>query len=262
MVLLADDSTDTSSLKIGTNSATTTDGNGNGKRKQGSASSGSFAQPMLPYKSSSQQANQANSTGNSSTTPGNPDDSPGSSVHSRPKEALPSSRVEGPTSISFLLHSTAAIPRNIVDSYDLKHHTTWHIISDEGDGLVSVSNPPPSSSFQTGHTPDQGGEGGKDSKAILSAELISSLVNAYFDHINPLLPIVSKLEFCKEHNPPPLLLYAMAGVASARRGLPRQVFVAIRTVINGIIRNNDVLSDSTFYNVQALVSAERVAFRP
>jgi hypothetical protein len=57
----------------------------------------------------------------------------------------------------------------------------------------------------------------------------------------------------KDGNPPPLLLYAMAGVASTRRGVKREVFNAIRGVINGLIRNNDVLSDPSLTNVQALV---------
>jgi hypothetical protein len=45
----------------------------------------------------------------------------------------------------------------------------------------------------------------------------------------------------------------MAGVASTRRGVKREVFNAIRGVINGLIRNNDVLSDPSLTNVQALV---------
>ena len=35
--------------------------------------------------------------------------------------------------------------------------------------------------------------------------------------------------------------------------MSRDVFNAIRTIINGIIRNNDVLSDASIENVQALV---------
>lgn len=69
----------------------------------------------------------------------------------------------------------------------------------------------------------------------------------------PLFPIVAKSDFIKGRKPPPLLLYALAGVAATRRGVSRDVFNAIRTIINGIIRNNDVLSDASIENVQALV---------
>lgn len=48
----------------------------------------------------------------------------------------------------------------------------------------------------------------------------------------------------------------MAGAASTRRGVKKEVFNAIRAVINGLIRNNDVLSDPSLTNVQALVRSD------
>ncbi len=90
--------------------------------------------------------------------------------------------------------------------------------------------------------------------------MISSLVNDYFEHIAPLFPIVSKSDFANSESPSPLLLYVMCGVAATRRGKPKDVFSAIRGVINGMIRNNDVLSDSSYENVQALVCSQSPQF--
>lgn len=122
--------------------------------------------------------------------------------------------------------------------------------TDDGDGLIRVFNPPPTSEAkEAANSPSQGLSG----QSVLSSKLISSLINSYFQHVAPLFPIVAKSDFIKGRKPPPLLLYALAGVAATRRGVSRDVFNAIRTIINGIIRNNDVLSDASIENVQALV---------
>jgi len=171
----------------------------------------------------------------------------------RNKDSL---RYKGPTSLSYILHSTASLPRHSVEEYDLRNHQTWQFTTDDGDGVIRVCNPPTSSSFRqnSGYTESSPSEAGQPPKPILTAALISTLVNSYFTHIAPLFPIVCKKQFVKGGNPPPLLLYAMAGAASTRRGVKKEVFNAIRGVINGLIRNNDVLSDPSLTNVQALVS--------
>ncbi|KAJ9110107.1 hypothetical protein QFC19_001778 [Naganishia cerealis] len=159
-------------------------------------------------------------------------------------------RYEGPTSISFLLHSAPSLPRSTIEEYDLRNHQTWQLTTDDGDGLIRVFNPPPTAEAkETANSPSQGLSG----HSVLSSKLISSLINSYFQHVAPLFPIVAKSDFIKGRKPPPLLLYAMAGVAATRRGVSRDVFNAIRTIINGIIRNNDVLSDASIENVQALL---------
>ncbi len=182
------------------------------------------------------------------------------------------SRVEGPTSISFLLHSSAAVPRNVVESYDLKHHTTWAVTSQHGSGIIRISNPPAFASFTDNRSssdgqdqfedgtygsphapPKRSSHNGKD--GVLTSKLVSALVNDYFQHVAPLFPIVSKEDFASSESPSPLLLYVMCGVAATMRGRPKEVFTTIRGIINGIIRNNDVLSDSSVVNVQALVRA-------
>lgn len=171
-----------------------------------------------------------------------------------------SGRIEGPTSISFLLHSTAALPRTSVEDFDLRNHQTWQMVSDDGDGVIRVFNPPASASFkhysgeqQDSDDPSPNPSNGIDHRPVLSAQLISNLINSYFDNVAPLFPVVTKNDFIREGNPPPLLLYAMAGVASASRGVSGEVFNAIRGIINGIIRTNDILSDASMSHVQALL---------
>jgi len=91
-------------------------------------------------------------------------------------------------------------------------------------------------------------------RPVLSGHTISLLVNAYFDTINPLFPIVSRGDFAAKSSPSPLLLYAICGLGSTRRQFPREIFAGVRGVINGLLRSNDILSDARFENVQALVS--------
>ena len=88
---------------------------------------------------------------------------------------------------------------------------------------------------------------------MLSAHTITLLVNAYFDHIAPLLPIISKVDFTSKPSVSPLLLYAICGLGATRREFPREIFSEVRKVINGLIRSNDIMSDARFENVQALV---------
>jgi hypothetical protein len=76
--------------------------------------------------------------------------------------------------------------------------------------------------------------------------------------VAPLFSVISRKEFLEERKPSPLLLYSIAGVAAsefssylahesmadpdllepfaARRDVPRDVFNALRTTINGIIK--------------------------
>ena len=149
-------------------------------------------------------------------------------------------RIHGPTSIPFLIHSSAAIPPSTFSQYDLKHHTTWEI-SAGGDGVVKVLAPPCP-------PPSDGGPGQE-----VGAEMLERLVNHFFEDISPTFPVVTRHEFLSLENPSPLLLYSICAVASTRRSIPRGVFSSLRAIINGIIRANDVLSDTSLVNVQSLL---------
>ena len=168
-------------------------------------------------------------------------------------------RVEGPTSISFLLHSTASLPSTATETFDLKHHNSWEVTAD-GNGVIRVNAPPRDDVINGVSTPpgstnhDSTKEHSLLNKPVLSAQLVSMLVNSYFEHMSPMFPIVSRADFTRTPNPSPFLLYAICGIASTRRNVPREVFSAVRGMINGIIRSNDVLSDAKLEHVQALVS--------
>ncbi|KAL7412840.1 fungal-specific transcription factor domain-containing protein [Mrakia frigida] len=175
----------------------------------------------------------------------------GSGSSERMQERL-NARVQGPTSISFLLHSTATIPPHTFDNYDLRHHTAFEI-SSTGDGLIKVYHPPRSSDP---NSPSFNIPSGIESR--LAPDIIERLVNSYFQNVAPLFPVVSRGEFLKEGKESPLLLYAICGVAATRRDVPREVFNSLRTTINGIIKHNDVLSDTSLVNIQSLLILSQV----
>ena len=135
----------------------------------------------------------------------------------------------------------------------MRHHHSWEITED-GNGLIRVNAPPSASGYADADPDDPTKAHGRLNKPVLSAQTISLLVNAYFDHLAHLFPIISRSDFAAKQNPSPLLLYAICGVGATRREFPREVFAGVRGVINGLLRSNDILSDARFEHVQALVS--------
>ena len=150
--------------------------------------------------------------------------------------------VLGPTNAVHLLHSQASISSRIYESYDQRYHHTWEV-SKNGDGIISVQSMP--SDEQVPHP--------KPMDSRLDPEIIQKLVNAYFNHISPMLPIITQAEFLSNPSPPPILLYSMCLVAAARREVPQTVFDSIRYAVNGVIKADDVLSTASITNVQALL---------
>lgn len=129
-------------------------------------------------------------------------------------------------------------------------------MSEDGNGILRVKAPPNGAAEIDGEDPMRAQ---KHNKSILSGQLITQLVNAYFDNLAPFFPIISRTEFATKANPSPLLLYSICGLGSTQRKFPREVFAAVRGVINGLLRSNDILSDARFENVQALVSVTTAA---
>ncbi|ORX40990.1 fungal-specific transcription factor domain-domain-containing protein [Kockovaella imperatae] len=173
------------------------------------------------------------------------------SATSSPGPATPRevpARTEGPTSLSFLLHT--ALPANATAAYDLRQHNRWEV-SEDGNGLIRVSVPPLLNGNEDVEDLTRGYN--RLARPTLNAATISSLVNADFDHIAPLFPIVLRCDFAAKTNPSPLLLYAICGLGSTRREFPRELFAGVRGMINGLLRSNDILSDARFEHVQALL---------
>lgn len=153
---------------------------------------------------------------------------------------------------------TTTLPAAATEAYDLREHNKWEV-SEDGTGIIRVSAPPSAPGFADAGPDDK--SHARLNKPVLSAKIMSDLVNSYFDHIAPLFPVVSKAEFTSKATVSPLLLYAICGLGATRRQFPREIFAGVRGVINGLLRSNDILSDARFENVQALVSRDQVSHR-
>ncbi|WVW80799.1 hypothetical protein I302_102786 [Kwoniella bestiolae CBS 10118] len=164
-------------------------------------------------------------------------------------------RVEGPTSIAFLLHTT--IPTIPSEAFDMRHHNSWEVLED-GNGVIRVNAPPTAPAHADADPTDPTRAHNRLNKPILSGQTMSLLVNAYFDEVAPLFPIISRAEFAAKTTPSPLMLYSICGLGATRRQFPREIFAGVRGVINGLLRSNDILSDARFENVQALLLLAQV----
>ncbi|OWT38022.1 hypothetical protein J008_00838 [Cryptococcus neoformans] len=164
-------------------------------------------------------------------------------------------RIEGPTSISFLLHTS--LPAIQSEAYDLRHHNSWEVLED-GNGFIRVNAPPTATGYADADPQDPTKAHNRLNKPVLSAQTMSLLVNAYFNEVAPILPIISRTEFASKSNPSPLMLYSICGLGATRRQFPKELFTGVRGVINGILRSNDILSDARIENVQALLLLAQV----
>lgn len=166
----------------------------------------------------------------------------------------------GPTSLSFILHSTPSIPVRTFQNYDARYHETWEV-GKSGDGFIKVRayNSPPSSSQGVDKDTSvmNGGNLSVTSPTAadfpLSRDMLATLINDYFREIYPQFPVITEAEFLSNPSPPPVLLYAICSVAAARRSVPKEVFESLRAAVNQIIRADDVLSTASIVNVQALL---------
>lgn len=148
----------------------------------------------------------------------------------------------GPTSPYYLLHSQATINSRIYENYDLRYHHTFEV-SKNGDGLITVQKP--ATEEQQTHP--------RPIDLHIEKDIVEKLVNSYFAHVAPMLPVVTQAEFLSTPNPPPILLYSICLVAAARREVPSKVFDSIRYAVNNVIKADDVLSTASMTNVQALL---------
>ncbi|WVQ70549.1 hypothetical protein IAR50_000068 [Cryptococcus sp. DSM 104548] len=181
--------------------------------------------------------------------------SPNYEIVNEPRNREVPSRVEGPTSISFLIHTS--VPPIQSEAYDLRHHNSWEVLED-GNGFIRVNAPPTATGYADADPQDPSKAHNRLNKPVLSAQTMSLLVNAYFNEVAPLLPIISRAEFAAKSNPPPLLLYSICGMGATRRQFPKEIYTGVRGVINGILRSNDILSDARLENVQALLLLSQV----
>ncbi|KAF8660606.1 hypothetical protein AX16_001585 [Volvariella volvacea WC 439] len=151
----------------------------------------------------------------------------------------------GPTSTAHLLHSQATISSRIYENYDQRYHHTFEV-SATGDGVIQVQKP-------TTQEQQQQAPHLKPVDLHIERDVIEKLINAYFNDVSPLLPVITREEFLANPNPPPILLYSMCLVAAARREVPQSIFDSIRFAVNNVIKVDDVLSSASIINVQSLL---------
>ena len=123
----------------------------------------------------------------------------------------------GPTSMTHLLHSTATVPQRLFHSYDQRHHHTWEV-GKTGDGFITVIEPSSHTEDASSPTAGSGGGGGggggggsshttnhhgpgSSSSGFISLprpverDVLEKLINAYFQDVAPLVPIITASEF-------------------------------------------------------------------
>lgn len=129
------------------------------------------------------------------------------------------------------------------ESYDSRYHHSWDISA--GDAGVIQVHEPQKGEFQPTHP--------KPADLHIERDQVEMLVNAYFNDVAPLLPVITREEFLSTSPPQPILLYSMCLVAAARREVPQSVFEAVRYAVNGLIKTEDVLSTASIVNLQSLL---------
>ncbi|CDW99502.1 hypothetical protein [Sporisorium scitamineum] len=177
----------------------------------------------------------------------------------------PDTRVLGPTSIAYLVHSTAFIPGAALEAHDIKHNQTFEVGA-SGDGIIRFHRVKVGA--RSGSEADKAAAAAASStdleeeevtripesiKGRLAGDVAEKLVNTYFEKIATLYPVVTKSEFLHLSPPPPLLLYAVCGVSALSREVPREVLGAVKMTINALFRENDFLSSSNTVTVRALL---------
>ncbi|KIM25984.1 hypothetical protein M408DRAFT_197963 [Serendipita vermifera MAFF 305830] len=154
-------------------------------------------------------------------------------------------RTYGPTSIPFMINSTATLPLP-QDMHSLNPRSVFTVIN-AGDGYVKVGSPASPIGHDSPLIP-------KHPDVRIEKEIIERLINSYFSNISPIFPVITKAEFLAlQPSPPPILTYSICLMAAVLRDTPRGVFEFLRKTVASIIRSDDVLSVSSLANVQALL---------
>ncbi|KDN53384.1 hypothetical protein K437DRAFT_69739 [Tilletiaria anomala UBC 951] len=163
----------------------------------------------------------------------------------------PDSSVLGPTSIAYLVHSTAFVPSAALEDHDIKHHQTFEVGA-SGDGIIKFHKVPRTRGSVSSDE-ELPTELPEVVRSRLAGDVAEKLVNSYFERIAPMFPIITKSEFLHLSPPPPLLLYAVCSVAALARDVPREVLTAVRSTLAILLRDSDVLSNSSSVAIRALL---------
>jgi Fungal specific transcription factor domain len=165
-------------------------------------------------------------------------------VRTWPKSSVANYIQTGPTSIPFMINSTASLPLP-QEMHSLNPRTVYTVIN-SGDGYVKVGSPasPGGLDSPLSKTPD----------VRVEREIVERLINSYFTNIAPIFPVITKAEFlAHQPSPPPILTYSICLMAAILRDTPKGIFDFLRKTVASLIRSEDVLSISSLANVQALL---------
>lgn len=177
---------------------------------------------------------------------------PGRSARSSPNESSVGTpnrrepRLIGPTSISHLMHSTSTFPTDRMGPVDFKYAQTL-TVGETGDGYIKVV-----SDGDGGNDDYIGSEGGPAIQGIEKGTA-EKLLNYFFRYHSPHFPIVSRADFLSAVTPSPLLFNALCGISALSHHVPPSILRTIKGTIRTLIREDDILDNSSISNVQALL---------
>lgn len=157
----------------------------------------------------------------------------------------------GPTSIAYIVHSTAFVPGAAIEAHDIKHHQTFEVGASV-DGIIKFHKPPKGPASSSGDE-EESATVPEAIRGRLAGDVAEKLVNTYFEKVAVLFPVITKSEFLALSPPPPLLLYAICGVSALSREVPREVLGAVKVTLNAIFRANDIMSNSSTNRIRALL---------
>lgn len=167
----------------------------------------------------------------------------------------PDTRVLGPTSLAYIVHSTAFVPGAAIEEHDLQHHQTFEVGA-SGDGIIKFHKPPKGAITEAEDGDESADEIVRVPESLrgrLAGDVAEKLVNTYFEKLGFLFPVVTKSEFLHMSSPSPLMLYAICGIAALSREVPKEVLSVIKMTLHGMFRNVDILSNSNVNNVKSLL---------
>nr|XP_019048188.1 hypothetical protein I302_01953 [Kwoniella bestiolae CBS 10118]OCF27118.1 hypothetical protein I302_01953 [Kwoniella bestiolae CBS 10118] len=158
-----------------------------------------------------------------------------------------STRREGPTAISYILHSTPTLPISYLSEYDELNNLSMVVHPPEsGNGYMRIiipNRPPPDSSDPPSHVLE----------ALRSpswTEVVNRLVETFLVHVSPLMPIVTREDMPEVTQ---TLCHAMAAVAAARRNCPKEIFDCLNYIVTQEMHEQDTMSDPSRQSVQTLL---------
>jgi hypothetical protein len=144
-----------------------------------------------------------------------------------------------------MINSMATLPLPL-EKHSMHPRSLWTVVS-VGDGYIKVGSPSTLASHEAS-LPTQGPD------VRVERDIIERLINSYFSNISPILPVITKAEFIAfQPTPPPIILYSICLMAASLRDTPKGIFDALRKIVSSLIRSEDVLSNPTLANVQALL---------